>query len=68
MFVPIPSMLAPMRDEEVREVLHVRLAGGVAEDRRALGGDGRGERVLGGGDARLVEEDVGAAELLRRGG
>jgi hypothetical protein len=53
------------RDEEVGEVLHVRLARGVAEDGGALRGDGRHERVLGAGDARLVEEDVGAAELGR---
>ena len=52
-------------DEELREVLHVRLAGGVAEHRRALRRDGGDERVLGGRDARLVEEDVGAAEPLR---
>ena len=43
----------------------MRLAGGVAQHRRALGGDGGREGVLGAGDARLVEEDVGAAELLR---
>ena len=53
------------RDEEVAEVLDVRLAGGVAKDRRAARRDGRRERVLGAGDARLVEEDVGAAEPWR---
>ena len=63
----MPSMRAPMRAREVREVLDVRLAGGVAQDRRALGRDRGHERVLGAGDARLVEEDVGAAQAAARG-
>ena len=62
--VPIPSIRAPMRHEEVRQVLHVRLGGGVAQDRRALRRDRRHERVLGGRHARLVEEDVGAPQLV----
>ena len=34
-FVPMPSMLAPSATRKCAEVLHVRLAGGVAQDRRA---------------------------------
>jgi hypothetical protein len=40
----------------------VRLARRVAEDGRPFGGDGGGEGILGGGDARLIEEDVRAAQ------
>ena len=54
--------LRAQRDEEMREVLHVRLGGGVAQRRRAVRRDGRHQRVLGRRDARLVEEDVGALQ------
>ena len=57
-------MLRPHRHQAAGEVLHVRLAGGVAQDRASLGRHRRHERVLGAGDARLVEEDVGADEAL----
>ena len=53
------------RDEKLGEVLHVRLARGVAEGGRARGQARRHERVLRSGDARLVEEDIGAAQPLR---
>jgi hypothetical protein len=60
-----PLDLRSQRHEEVREVLHVRLAGCVAQDGRALRQHRGGHRVLGAGDTRLVEEDVGAAQRLR---
>ena len=60
-----PIDLRAERAEEMREVLHVRLAGGVAKDRRASRGGRRDERVLRRGHARLVEKDVGADERLR---
>ena len=49
------------RDEESAEILHVRLAGGVSDDRLAGREDGRHDRVLRRHHARLVEEDLGAA-------
>ena len=58
--------LGAERDEEMTEILHVRLARGVAEHRGSRRRDRRHERVLGPGDARLVEEDVGAAKPGRR--
>ena len=61
-----PVDLRAERDQEVAEVLDVRLAGGIAENRRSARGDGRHERVLGAGDARLVEKHVGAAQARRR--
>ena len=60
--MPIPSIVAPSATRKPAEVLHVRLAGGVAQDGVAGGGDGGHERVLGARHAGLVEEDVGAAE------
>ena len=53
------------RDQEMREVLHMRLGGGVAQIGGAVGGDGCDQRVFGGGDAGLVEEHVGALQLGR---
>src|SRR6185437_12202351 len=53
------------RHEEVREILHVRLARRVAERRRAGGEARRHERILGGGDARLIEKNVGTAKAAR---
>ena len=49
----------------MREILHMRLGGGVAQIGGAVGGDGCDQGVLGGGDAGLVEEDVGAPQLAR---
>jgi len=43
----------------------VGLGRGVAEHRRALGGDGGSQRIFRGSDAGLVEEDVRAFQFLR---
>ena len=64
-FDSIPSISRAERDEEAAEILHVRLAGGVADRRLAGREDGGHDRVLGRHDARLVEEDLGAAQALR---
>ncbi len=56
-------MLGAQRDQEMREVLDVRLGRGIAQVGDAVGRDRGDQRVLGGGDAGLVEEHVGAAEL-----
>src|SRR4051812_39846062 len=53
------------RVQEMREVLDVRLGGGIAQDRRAARRRRGNERVLRRGDARLVEEHVGADERFR---
>ena len=53
--------------EHAREVLHVRLAGGVADDRRAGGRGGGHQRVLGAHHGRLVHEEVARAAGRRRG-
>ena len=58
--------LGAERDEEMTEILHVRLARRVAENGRPARRDRGHERVLGARDARLVEEDVGAAKAGRR--
>ena len=55
--------LGAERDQEMREILHVRFGGGIAQIGGTVGGDRRDQRVFGGGDTRLVEEDVGALEL-----
>ena len=57
--------LGAERDEEAAEILHVRLAGGVADRRLAGREDGGHHRVLGRHHARLVEEDLGAAQAVR---
>ena len=54
------------RDEEAAEILDVRLAGGVADHRLAGREHGGHDRVLGRHHARLVEEDVLAAQAVRR--
>ncbi len=53
------------RAEKVREVLHVRLARGIAKDRRSARRGRRDQGVLGRGYARLIEKDVGADKRLR---
>jgi hypothetical protein len=53
-------------DEEATQVLHVRLARGVADHGLAGRGDGRHHRVLRRHHARLVEEDVRAAQPVGR--
>ena len=54
--------LGAERDEKMTEILHVRLARRVAQDRRSGRRHGSHEGVLGAGDAWLVEEHVGPAE------
>ena len=54
--------LRAQRDEEAAEVLDVRLAGGVADDRLALGEHGGHHRVLGRHHRSLVEEHPLAAQ------
>ena len=53
-------------DEHAREVLDVRLAGGVADHGRARGQRGGHQRVLGGHHRGLVHEDVGRPQPARR--
>ena len=48
--------------EHAREVLHVRLGGGVADGRRARGERRGHERVLGAHHGRLVHEEVARAQ------
>src|SRR6202043_3566101 len=52
----------PERDQEMREVLHMRLGGDVAQMAGAMGSDRGRPRLFGSSHARLVEEDVGAFE------
>src|SRR5262245_32505033 len=53
------------RAEEVGEVLHVWLAGGVAKDGGSARRRRRNKGVLRRGDAGLIEKDVSANERLR---
>ena len=53
------------RDQEAAEILDVRLARGVADHRLARVEHGGHDRVLGRHHARLVEEDVLAAQTAR---
>ena len=61
-FEPMPSIAAPMRISMPREVLHVRLGGGVADHRRAGRQRGRHQRVLRAHHGRLVHEEVARLE------
>ena len=54
------------RDQEMREVLHMRLGGGVAQIGGAMRRHRGHQRVFRGRHAGLVEENVGAPELARR--
>jgi hypothetical protein len=54
--------LGAERDQEVGEILYMRLGSGVAQVSGAAGGNGGDQRVFGGGDAGFVEEDVGALQ------
>src|SRR4051794_16128360 len=54
--------LGAQGDEEVAEILNVRLASRVAKDCRARRSDGGGDRVFGRGDTWLIEKDVGSAQ------
>src|SRR5439155_6253312 len=51
--------------QEARQILDVRLAGGVAERGPAAGGDRCHQGVLGRRDAGFVEENIGPGETLR---
>jgi len=59
-----PVDLRSQRDEEAAEVLDVRFAGGVRDRRLTRRQDGGHQGVLGRHHARLVEEDVGAAQAV----
>src|SRR3989454_12299475 len=48
-----------------RQILNVRLAGGVAQRGRAAGGARRHQGVFGRRDTRFVEENIGPGEALR---
>ena len=56
--------LGAERDEKATQILDVRLAGGVADDRLALGQHRRHDHVLGSHHARLVEEELATAQLV----
>jgi hypothetical protein len=58
--VPMPLILRAHGIEHVGQVLHMRLAGGVADDGVALAHHGGHQDVLGAGDRGLVKEQVGA--------
>ena len=58
-------MRAPSAIEEAAEILDVRLAGGMADDRLALGEHRRHDRVLGAHHRRLVEVHALADEACR---
>ena len=54
--------LGAERDQEMREVLHMRLGGGIAQVSGAVGSNRCDQRVFGSRHAGLVEEDVGALQ------
>ena len=54
--------LRPQRHQEMREVLHMRLGCDIAQMRGAVGGDRGHQRILGGGYAGFVEENIRALE------
>jgi len=56
---------ASHRVDHAAEVLHVRLAGRVVQERRALGQHRRHDEVLGRGHARLVQQNALRLEALR---
>ena len=65
-FEPIPSIVRAHLEQHAREVLDVRLGGGVVDDGRAGRERGRHERVLGAHDRRLVHEEVARAQPAAR--
>ena len=62
--VPTPPISRAHLHEHLAQVDDLRLAGGVVDDRRALGEDGGHQDVLGRADAREVEPDRGAGAAL----
>ena len=62
-----PVDLGAHLDEHAREVLHVRLGGGVADDGVAGRQRGGHQRVLGRHHGRLVHQEVARREAARRG-
>jgi hypothetical protein len=54
------------RDQKAAEILHVRLARRVDQRGVALGKHGGHHGVLGGGHGRLVHEEAGAGQPVRR--
>src|SRR3954468_4629952 len=58
--------LGAERNEEMAEVLNVRLARRVAQHRRSPRRDGGRDRVLGAGDTRLIEKHVGTTQAFGR--
>jgi hypothetical protein len=65
-FEPIPSMSRAHLHEHPREVLDVRLRGGVADHGRARRQRGGHQRVLGRHHRRLVHQEVAWAQPARR--
>ena len=57
--------LRTQSDEELGEILHVRFGCSVAQHSGAFGDDGGAEGIFGGGNARLIEEDIGSPKLGR---
>src|SRR5213592_4092191 len=51
--------------QKARQILNVRLAGGVAQRGRTAGGDRRHQGVFGRRDTRFVEKNIGPGEALR---
>ena len=61
--VPIPSIFAPNVQRKC-EILHVRLTGRIAKDRRSSRRGCGNKRILGGGNAGLIEKNVGTDQRL----
>ncbi len=62
---PDPLDLRAEAHQEPGEILHMGLAGGIAQHRATLRGDSGHQRVLRAGDARLIQEHVRPGEGLR---
>src|SRR6185437_10974868 len=52
------------RDQKVRKILHMRLAGGVPEDSRPFRRGGENQCVLRSGHARLIQKHIGTDEAI----
>ena len=64
-FEPMPSICGAHRDEHPRQVLDVRLGGGVADHGRPARQRGGHQRVLGGHHRRLVHQEVARPQAER---